>query len=439
MNEQVVMGRAPTMRGHVASWDPWLNIWDYESPAVVANEEKKTVEAWCWFRNDMFASALCYRVLILWRSGPPPIAMSFGTVDPETQRMLQSIRFPASRMLPFVVVATLDSRAIAQPSSEPDTSEPPAPSAEPDTRPWAIGVPEEAQRRAQELFAEGNGFLDNLGYATAAAKFRQAIESWAHPAIQYNLAIALIKLDQPIEAYQSIIQALRYGAAPLDSEQYEQALNYKQLLRKQLGEIELSCAQDGVKVKLDGKLVLTCSGTTRTLLLLGEHQLVATKQGLRTVTKSLLVTSSATMKVQLRLFTEQELTGTKRYWKSWQPWALAAAGAGIAMAGGALHYWGARANIDAFDAQLARDCPFGCHDNEPGSPSALLRRGELQQQFAWGSYVVGGLAAATGIVGVVVNLPRQVPLDRSSEETRMITIGISPSPVGGGLRIAGRF
>jgi hypothetical protein len=225
-------------------------------------------------------------------------------------------------MLPFVVVATLSSQAIAQPSSKQDTSETPAPAVEPDARPWASGVPEEDQRRAQQLFAEGNEFLDNLGFATAAAKFRQAIESWPHPAIQYNLAIALIKLDQPIEAYRSITQALRYGRAPLDSEQYQQALNYQQLLRKQIGELELSCDQAGVKVKLDGKLVLTGPGTTRTSLLLGEHQLVASKQGLRTVTRSLVVPSSATMKVRLRLFTDEELTGSERYWKSWQPWAL---------------------------------------------------------------------------------------------------------------------
>ena len=68
--------------------------------------------------------------------------------------------------------------------------------------------------------------------------------------------------------------------------QYEQALNYQQLLRKQIGEVELSCAQDGVTVKLDGKLVLTGPGTTRALLLLGEHQLVASKQGLRTAVPS---------------------------------------------------------------------------------------------------------------------------------------------------------
>ena len=193
-----------------------------------------------------------------------------------------------------------------------------------------------------------------------------------------------------------------------------------------------------MKVKLDGKLVLTGPGTTRTSLLLGEHQLVASKQGLRTVARSLVVSSSATMKVRLRLFTDEELTGSERYWKSWQPWALVAAGTGIAMAGGALHYWGAHANIGAFDDQLARDCPLGCHDNEAGSPSALLRTGELQQKLATGSYVVGGLVAALGIVGVVVNLPRQVHLDRSPEETR-ITIGLSQSPAGGGLGIAGRF
>src|SRR5262245_298878 len=161
--------------------------------------------------------------------------------------MSQRSRFPASLMLPFVVVATLSSQAIAQPPSEQDTSEPPppqspppppsqgsgSPAVEPDARPWASGVPVEDQRRAQQMFAEGNGFLDNLQFATAAARYRQAIEYWPHPAIQYNLAIALIKLDQSIDAYRSITQALRYGAAPLDSEQYEQARNYQQLLRKQ--------------------------------------------------------------------------------------------------------------------------------------------------------------------------------------------------------------
>jgi hypothetical protein len=352
----------------------------------------------------------------------------------------------ASLTLPLVVLATLAPPAVAQPSSEQETNEPPpppsqasgSPAAEPDTRPWASGVPVEDQRRAERLFAEGNELLDNLGFANAAAKYRQAIERWPHPAIQYNLAIALIKLDQPIEAYRSITQALRYGAAPLDSEQYEQAQNYQRLLRRQIGELELSCAQKGVEVKLDGKLVLTGPGTARALVLVGEHQLVASKRGFRSVTRSLPIYSSATVKVQLRLFTEDELTRSERYWKGWQPWAVVAAGVGIAMAGGALHYWGARANIEGFDEQLARDCPLGCHDDEAVSPSPRLRAGELQQTLAWGSYVAGGLVAAVGIVGVVVNLPRQVRLDRSSEEAR-ITLGLSQSPRGGGLAIAGRF
>lgn len=355
--------------------------------------------------------------------------------------MSRKSRFFASLMLPFVVVTTLSLPGVAQTSPEQKQQEPsesPAPQVESDARPWANGVSEEAQSHAQQLFAEGNEFLDNLGFAPAAAKFRQAIESWAHPAIQYNLAIALIKLDQPIDAYQTINQALRYGTAPLDAEQYQQALNYRQLLRNQIGEVELNCAQDGVEVKLDGKPVVSGSKAARTLLLVGEHQLVASKQGHRTVTRSLLVSSNATLKVRLQLFTEEQLTGSKRYWKSWQPWVVVASGAGIMLAGGALHYFGARANIASFDDQLASDCPVGCHDTEASSPSALLRTGELQQKFAWGSYVVGGLVAAVGIAGVVINLPRQVPLDRRSEETR-ITVGLSPLSSGGGLLVAGRF
>src|ERR1700733_7519084 len=60
-----------------------------------------------------------------------------------------------------------------------------------DTRPWASGVSPSEQR--------------------------DALKHWDHPAIHYNLALAQMELAQPIEAYDNLTTAIKYGDAPLQS------------------------------------------------------------------------------------------------------------------------------------------------------------------------------------------------------------------------------
>ena len=71
-------------------------------------------------------------------------------------------------------------------------------------RPWAKGVPEEAQKWAFVLFEEGNKLFENSEHAAALAKYRQALSVWDHPAIRYNAAVALINLDQPLAANENL-------------------------------------------------------------------------------------------------------------------------------------------------------------------------------------------------------------------------------------------
>lgn len=351
-------------------------------------------------------------------------------------------RIALACMFVSLLALCADARAQSSPDGydpkEAAAPAPESPATASDARPWVENVSEEDQEKAQQLFAEGNDFLDNLRFANAAAKYREAIEYWAHPAIQYNLAIALIKLDQSIEAYLAINQSLRYGAAPLESEQYNQALNYQQLLRNQIGEIELTSSQDGVIVTFDGKKVLTSSGTIKMFVLVGEHQVVASKRGFQTVTRTLPIPSGKTVRMEIRLFTERELTVSRRHWQRWKPWAVTGIGVGIGLAGGALHYWGARPNLRSFDAELEDVCPLGCEDSDRDSPSARLHRGLLQQRIAWGSYVAGGLLVGAGLVGVVVNLPRKVRIDRSAEEMN-ISFGPTLSADGLALGVSGTF
>src|SRR5688572_19576301 len=76
-----------------------------------------------------------------------------------------------------------------------------------DTRPWAAGVSAENQRIALEKFRQANTVLNDGLWANAAKLYREALQKWDHPAIHYNLALALLNLDQPIEVYDSLQKA----------------------------------------------------------------------------------------------------------------------------------------------------------------------------------------------------------------------------------------
>ena len=82
-------------------------------------------------------------------------------------------------------------------------------------RPWARGVSEQNQRRANELVQEGNALIKESFFAQAVAKYREALEHWDHPGVHYNLALALLTLDEPVATHRHLSEAMKYGAAPI--------------------------------------------------------------------------------------------------------------------------------------------------------------------------------------------------------------------------------
>ena len=93
-----------------------------------------------------------------------------------------------------------------------DTLEKPTTAGE---RPWAVGVSAEQQKTALAKFRQANELLNNGLFARAAESYKAALESWKHPAIHYNLALALMNVDQPIEAYESLQKSIVYGVDSL--------------------------------------------------------------------------------------------------------------------------------------------------------------------------------------------------------------------------------
>jgi hypothetical protein len=281
-------------------------------------------------------------------------------------------------------------------------------------RPWAKGVPPEKQRQALEVFRAGNALLKESVFVRAAEKYREALALWDHPAIHYNMALALLNLDQPIEVHEHLVAAIRYGAAPLDAEKFENAKSYKTLIEKQLARVELTCDTPGAAVTLNGQVLFVGPGRYEGMVRPGKHTLVATKDGYLPTDMSRTLLPGEMTRLDMRVYTAEELTRYRRHWSAWKPWALLGAGAALAAGGGLVHLQ-AQSSFQDFDAGIQV-----CGGCVPDPALADKRaRGDNMQKLAFGTYAVGGAALVTGAVLVYLNQPqayRIAPGEVSSEQ-----------------------
>src|SRR4051812_44281380 len=150
--------------------------------------------------------------------------------------------------------------------------------------PWSVGVSDTAKATAQKLLEEGNALFLDKKYAPALEKYKQAVASWDHPSIRFNMVRCFIQLDKPVDASDNLERALKYGSAPLQEAVYTEALSYQKLLANQIADLEVSCSQPSVDLTVDGQHVATCPSTRTQRVEPGQHQVVATKQGFLTRT-----------------------------------------------------------------------------------------------------------------------------------------------------------
>jgi tetratricopeptide (TPR) repeat protein len=297
-------------------------------------------------------------------------------------------------------------------------------------RPWAKGVSQENQKSALELFRAGNTLLKESIFVQAAEKYRQALALWDHPAIHYNMALALLNLDQPIEVHQHLEKAMRFGAAPLDSDKFENARAYKTLIEKQLSKVELTCEAPGATVTMDGKVLFVAPGRYEGLVRPGRHTIVATKEGHPPTDVSRALLPGEEVKLALKLYTTDELTRYSRLWSAWKPWAVVAGGAAIA-AGGAVLHLQARGSYQEFDDRIAA-CG-GCVP--PPDVTDKRTKGDSMQNLAFGTYALGGAALATGFVLVYINRskPYQISPNDAAAEPAVTVVPLVGRGEGGAL------
>ena len=263
-------------------------------------------------------------------------------------------------------------------------------------RPWAKGVWPEKQKKALELFREGNTALKDSLFKAAAEKYKLALAQWDHPAIHYNLALAYLQIAPPEDTYEQVLAALKYGRAPLDSDKFEQANRYKTLLEGQLSNVTISCNTEGATVKLDGRLLFISPGAFKGMVRAGEHTILASKDGYVTTEQSQVFQAGQTSSYTLKLFTTEDLTEYRRRFNVAIPWAVV--GVGAALIGGSLAFhFGARDAFRRYDqgiAACASSATGGCTPSLQLSQSRAAA--DSMQTFAIAGYVVGGVALAAG-------------------------------------------
>jgi hypothetical protein len=279
-----------------------------------------------------------------------------------------------------------------------------------DDRPWAAGVSPADQKTALALYEQGNKLVEDARCKEAIALFSKALEKWDHPAIRYNAALCLIKIDKLVEAYDHLQLALRYGDAPFGPELHRQALGHKAQLESQLAEVAVHCDEAEAKVTLDGTPLLACPGKASRFVLPGTHQIVRTKPRFETETKQLVLAGGARESIVLSRMKSSNRREVRR-WPVWIPWVVMGAGAAVGITG-VFPYTSARDDIAAYDKFVDDNCrpSMTCFDTDPTVRAMIDKHdaAERREVIAYSLWAFGGALAATGVVLALMNQNRVV-------------------------------
>jgi hypothetical protein len=311
-----------------------------------------------------------------------------------------------------------------------------------DVRPWAQGVPPAEQKAALVAFRAGNGQLNDGLFARAAETYRGALTHWKHPAIYYNLSLALMNLDQPVEAYESMEKATTFGEGPIEKDKIEHAKEYLLLLSKQIATIKVSCDKLGARVSLDGKEVFIAPGKFEERVRIGRHTLIAEKTGYQARVNAPNIGPGETFNVELKLYTADELTRYSRRWQAtWMPYAVLGTGVGLGLVGVGLELW-ADSTYNDYDKQVT-SCSMnntGCENSQ--SLKDLRSSGDTKKTLGFVSYGVAGAAIAGGVILAVLNRPKAYllrPEDLNEKDENNVSVAPIVTPTMAGAVVQGQF
>ncbi len=293
-------------------------------------------------------------------------------------------------------------------------------------KPWVTGVTAEQKAAAQDHVDKGTALFVDHKYADALAEYDLATRAWDHPAIRFNMVRCQVFLKMTLEAADNLDRALTYGAAPFDEAIYNEALELQASLATQVGDLDVSCAQPGVALTLDGKPLPACPATTHRRVLAGSHQLAGSKAGFQTRTIDVTVAGGAHEHPDVTLVPVTRAEHVEHRFKTWQPWVVFGGGVGLAGLGGLLHLK-ATSDNSTYAGTVTRECTNSC---APGTApdASLLHTAHIENGVAIGMIAAGAAAFAAGTTMLALNRGRTIT-----------DVEVVPTHGGAAMSVAGRF
>jgi tetratricopeptide (TPR) repeat protein len=285
------------------------------------------------------------------------------------------------------------------------------------------------KEKARTHYVAGNEFLRSASFEQAVAEYHRSLQYWKHPRIYYNLGIALMNLDRPVDAYDALSEAL--ASAEGLGALHEQAVNYQRLLGGQIGKIEVTCEEADTRVTLNGNVLFHGPGTHRSRVRVGSYQLVASKIGFLPAEGSLTVLPDRHVSAEISMLERDDAVIKERLIeRTWVPWAVVGFGSATLLAAGAMHWQSFSLYSDA-DSQFAMQCSQGCRDQDPEAqlPVGRMNNAGLLQNVAIGAYVIGASALVTGLTLAYLNQPKVTRIEHSDIRTRLVPV-VSGNMVG---------
>jgi tetratricopeptide (TPR) repeat protein len=305
-----------------------------------------------------------------------------------------------------------------------------------DTRPepWHHGVSERRKQKARALFSDGGALFEQLLLREALARYEAALSHWEHPQIRLYLARVQQKLGRPLDAYEHLRQAMRWGPDALEPQDADDAERMtRALLETELAAIIVRCDEPGAEVSLDGTPWFVGPGVERTLIRPGEHVVRAAKPAHVPVLER--VTVVAGTQAALALALSQDASPARRRWSVWTPWTLVASGAVAGLAGAGL-----RSESHIHFERAEQDYQQRCGDDPEcrASRSSLHDRARWEERLALGAFAAGGVLAASGLVMVWLNRPRSAH-SAPGDGAPGTEVEIVPMVVDGATGVSARF
>lgn len=272
-------------------------------------------------------------------------------------------------------------------------------------RPWADGVPGERQDAAEKLFLEGNRLFSDSFFKAASQKYREALGHWDHPSIHYNLALSLINMDDPIEAYRQLVEALKYSGAPLDDKRRDEANRHLKATQRQISTLEISCKEAGAVVTLDGREVIKAPNQISEILLPGRHLVSARKPGYLPRDYPITLVPGEPQKLDIKLYTEGDLVEMSRPVPFWIPVAVTGVGVGMVVTG-AILAGQSNSKLDEYDNYTSTNCTGigGCARKD--TPIGLRDDAESFKTWSTISYIAGAATVTGGALWMWFNRSR---------------------------------